>query len=145
MNEIKAFNRATYDAGFRKGDLVKFESPVITFTHTLRGGKTSEDLYEVISCDGVMIEIESITNPLDHQMVNCTVIYKLGEESSLQSQVEALKAENARLRGHLQAIVDYAVNPSASSVNAGYMTDAERIGGMWSQAEAALQSAPEVE
>lgn len=54
----------------------------------------------------------------------------------IQGWAGNLYEENTALRAALAAIRDYVENPAA--VSAEGMTDAEKIGGMWSQAVAAL-------
>lgn len=54
----------------------------------------------------------------------------------IQGWAGSLYKENQMLRAHLEAIRDYCDNPAA--VSAEGMTDAEKVGGMWSQAVAAL-------
>jgi hypothetical protein len=47
----------------------------------------------------------------------------------------------AQLLEALEAIRDYAIDPSARTVNAQGMTIEERLGGCWAQAEAAIAAA----
>lgn len=63
----------------------------------------------------------------------------LRDNTALRERLEQTESEAAAYLSALEAIRDYCENPAA--VSAEGMTDAEKVGGMWSQAVAALQRA----